>query len=134
MPLLRIFAHAIGLMLLIGPVLGQSSPDRSEPEAVVRSLLAAMQANDAPGIRAAFSGNATQAYGSGPAKSGAGFAAWLESDIVEAHGRVDEAQLAVDGNSVVVTGQYRNNKGYASKANFLFQINGGKITGWRMRY
>ncbi|NJL49600.1 MAG: hypothetical protein HC929_21910 [Leptolyngbyaceae cyanobacterium SM2_5_2] len=61
------------------------------------------------------------------------FFSWLESDIIEREGRVEDPQLTVDGNEVVVTGQYQS-RGYQSAANFLITVEGGLITSWRMRY
>ncbi len=105
----------------------------SEPEVVVRELIEAMQANDAERIRSLFDANASQAYGDGGAKSGEEFFRWLDSDIIERQGRVENAQLAVNGNEVVVTGQYQS-IGYTSPANFLLTVENGRITSWRMRY
>ena len=103
------------------------------PEAVVSALMDAMQANDADQIRALFDENASQAYGDGAARSGEAFFSWLESDIIEREGRVEDAQLAVDGNDVMVTGQYQS-RGYTNEANFLLTVENGLITSWRMRY
>ena len=105
----------------------------SEPEAVVSALLAAMDANDAGQIRALFDANASQAYGDGPAQSGEAFFRWLDSDIIQRQGRVESAQLTVNGNEVVVTGQYQS-RGYTSAANFLLNVEDGRIVSWQMRY
>jgi len=105
----------------------------SAPEAVVSALMEAMQANDAEQIRSLFAPNASQAYGDGAARSGEAFFSWLDSDIIERQGRVEDAQLSVDGNEVVVTGQYQS-RGYTSAANFLITVEDGLITSWRMRY
>lgn len=101
---------------------------------IVRALLDAMEANDADRIRSAFGPGATQAYGNGPPKSGEAFSRWLQTDIIDRHGRVDAPQLAVNGAEVIVTGQYRNNAGYSSAANFLFRVANGQIVSWQMRY
>lgn len=71
--------------------------------------------------------------GTAPVKSGEAFFKWLESDIIERKGRVANAQYEVNGNEVVVTGQY-SSKGYTNKANFLFKVEDGQIMSWRMRY
>lgn len=105
----------------------------SEPEAIVGELLDAMQTNDAERIRSLFDENVSQAYGDGPAKSGEAFFRWLDSDIIQRQGRVENAQLAVNGNEVVVTGQYHS-RGYTSEANFLLTVENGRIVSWRMRY
>lgn len=105
----------------------------SDPGAVVRQLLEAMASNDPARIRALFAANASQAYGSGPAKSGEDFFRWLDSDIIERGGRVNDPQVVVTGNDVVVTGQY-NSRGYTSRADFLFRVEDGRIVSWRMRY
>ena len=103
-------------------------------DAPVRALIAAMQAEDAPAIRAQFATSATQAYGAdGPMKSAAATAKWLESDIIERQGKLSSPEISVQGNQVVVRGQY-NSKGYSSKADFLFTVDNGLITSWRMRY
>lgn len=104
------------------------------PEAVVRNLVAAMQARDAEMIRASFSQDAGQAYGAGNPKTGDAFRAWLESDIISAQGRVNDPEFTVDGDMVVVTGQYENAGGYRSAADFLMGVKDGKIVSWRMRY
>lgn len=39
---------------------------KSDPENVIKSLMAAMEANDAEKIRSLFHDNASQAYGDGP--------------------------------------------------------------------
>ena len=114
--------------------IGQSSTGPQTPESAVRALLAAMEANDAVRIRAAFAPAATQAYGNGAPKAGEAFSRWLQSDIIDRHGQVANAILAVTGNEVVVTGQYRNNSGYTSAADFLFKVSNGQIVSWQMRY
>ncbi|WP_186697589.1 nuclear transport factor 2 family protein [Cyanobium sp. NS01] len=114
-----------------GAPLAQALP--SDPGAVVRQLLEAMTSNDPARIRALFAANASQAYGNGPAKSGEDFFRWLDSDIIERGGRVNDPQVVVTGNDVVVTGQY-NSRGYTSRADFLFRVEDGRIVSWRMRY
>ena len=100
----------------------------------VRALIAAMQAQDAAAIRAQFAATATQAYGAdGKMKGPAATAKWLESDIIKRHGKVVDPVFEVNGNEVVVRGEYRA-KGYTSKANFLFVVKNGLIDSWRMRY
>lgn len=110
---------------------GAQTPSVDTP---VRALIAAMAAGDAPRIRAQFSPNATQAYGAnGRMKTPAETARWLESDIIERNGKVTDAKFSVNGNEVVVRGQYSSD-GYTSKADFLFTVANGLITSWRMRY
>lgn len=124
-------------MLVTAPILlpGMVHADEeATPRAIVLELIDAMQANDGDRIRAVFADDASQAYGAGSAKSGEAFRAWLESDIIEPHGRVENPSLAVNGDEVVVTGQYRNSNGYRSAANFLMIVEGDKIASWRMRY
>lgn len=103
------------------------------PQTVVQSLLDAMAKKDAPGIRSAFAKDASQAYGDGKPKSGEAFFRWLESDIIARQGRVEDPKLEVKGNTVVVTGVYKS-EGYTNRANFLFTVDDGLITSWRMRY
>jgi len=104
-----------------------------EPETVVSSLVAAMQTNNGETIRSLFATHAAQAYGNGTPRTGAAFFAWLESDIISRQGRVENAQLSVNGNEVTVTGLYRSH-GYSSDADFLFRVEDGRITSWQMRY
>ena len=105
----------------------------NNPEQVVKSLIEAMTANDAEKIRSLFHKDAKQAYGNGSWKSGDAFFSWLQSDIIERKGHVDNAKFSADGNQVVVTGQY-NSVGYTNKANFLLTVDEGKIVSWQMRY
>jgi len=106
---------------------------QADPESVVRALLEAMQEKNAEQIRSLFAEDASQAYGSGRAKSGEAFFRWLQSDIIDREGRVENPTLEVDGNTVVVKGTYRS-RGYSSKADFLMTVEEGRITSWRMRY
>jgi hypothetical protein len=114
--------------------IGQSSTGPQTPESPVRALLAAMEANDAVRIRAAFASAASQAYGDGAPKTGEAFSRWLQSDIIDRQGKVANPSFAVTGSEVVVTGQFSNNAGYRSAANFLFKVSDGRIVSWQMRY
>ena len=119
---------AISMLPIASPTLAQTA------DAPVRALIEAMAAGDAARIRAQFAPNATQAYGAdGPMKSAAATARWLETDIIERNGKVTNPQFAVNGNQVVVRGDY-SSRGYSSKADFLFTVENGLITSWRMRY
>lgn len=109
------------------------STKNNETATIVKNLIAAMAAKDVIAIRAAFSKEASQAYGDGAAKSGTAFFKWLESDIIGREGYVENAQFTVNENQMVVTGQY-SSIGYTNKANFLFTVTEGKITRWQMRY
>lgn len=100
----------------------------------VRALLDAMARKDSAAIRAQFAVDATQAYGTGAWKTPEAFKRWLETDIIAAEGVVTDAKFVAEGQTVVVTGRYRNKSGYSSAANFLFEVSSGKITRWRMRY
>jgi ketosteroid isomerase-like protein len=103
-------------------------------DAPVRALIDAMAAGDAARIRAQFSPDATQAYGAdGRMKTAVATARWLESDIIERNGRVTHPEFTVNGNEVIVRGQYQA-RGYSSQADFLFTVDNGLITSWRMRY
>lgn len=106
------------------------------PKLVVSQLMDALQANDAERIRASFSVDATQLYERWWAreKSGDSFRAWLESDIISTHGKVQNANISADENRVVVTGEFENNSGYSAPADFLFEIEGNKIISWTIRY
>lgn len=100
----------------------------------VHALIEAMAAGDAERIRAQFSPSATQAYGAdGQMKTPAETARWLESDIIERNGTVVDPEYVVDGNEIIVRGTYRS-EGYSNKADFLFTVDDGLITSWRMRY
>ena len=101
----------------------------------VKTLIEAMEAEDAELIRAQFSETATQAYGAGGImKTPEETKKWIESDIIERQGKVANPEFTViSKNEVVVKGQY-SSRGYTNKANFLFTVENGLITGWRMRY
>ncbi len=134
----RIFAILVVLGLTLGvqaddPPPAADAASSTSPEKVVSSLIDAMAAQEAEKIRALFSEDASQAYGEGRAKAGQAFFRWLESDIIRRDGRVEGAEINADGREVVVTGTYRS-RGYSSVANFLFTVDDGKITSWRMRY
>lgn len=101
----------------------------------VKALMEAMNAEDAEAIRAQFAPTATQAYGAdGTMKSPEETRKWIESDIVSRQGKVENPHYTVlSENEVVVTGQY-SSQGYTNKADFLFTVENGLITSWRMRY
>ncbi len=130
-PLSTVLAAFTLLSFAVPPAAHAQGADASAP---VRALIDAMAKQDAPRIRAQFSPQATQAYGAdGPMKSPAATARWLETDIIERDGKVADPVFSVNGNEVVVQGQY-SARGYSSKANFLFTVDNGLITSWRMRY
>jgi hypothetical protein len=141
------FVRSVGLVIALvfaGHHAGAqtAAPTPAEPSAavatdansVVRALVDAMKRNDAAGIRALFAPQAQQAYGDGRPKSGPAFFAWLESDIIERKGQVDEAQFAVNGSEVIVTGRFSNSRGYRAAANFRLVVEDGRIISWQMRY
>ena len=101
----------------------------------VKTLIEAMQDENAELIRAQFSKNATQAYGAeGTMKTADETRKWIESDIISRQGKVANPQYTViNENQVVVKGQY-SSQGYTNKADFLFNVENGLITAWRMRY
>lgn len=101
----------------------------------VKKLMEAMQAENAELIRAQFSKTATQAYGAdGTMKTPEETRKWLESDIISRQGKVENPQYTtISENQVVVKGQY-SSRGYSNKADFLFTVENGLITSWRMRY
>ncbi|QLL57865.1 nuclear transport factor 2-like protein [Empedobacter falsenii] len=101
----------------------------------VKTLIEAMQSENAELIRAQFSETATQAYGAdGVMKTAEETKKWFESDIISRQGKVANPQYTViSENQVVVTGQY-SSIGYTNKADFLFTVENGLITSWRMRY
>ena len=112
----------------------RSAAQPNDATIVVRTLIDAMKLNDGARIRALFAPEASQVYGDGKPKAGRAFFDWLESDIIERKGQVDDAQFAVSGNEVIVTGQYRNSRGYRSAANFRLVVDNGRIVSWQMRY
>lgn len=101
----------------------------------VKALIEAMQLENAELIRAQFSKTATQAYGAdGTMKTAEETKKWIESDIVSRQGKVTNPEYSIiSENEVVVQGQYSSH-GYSNKANFLFTVENGLITSWRMRY
>ncbi len=128
---------AAGLSTVATEAASQTAASAVQPTdsaTVVRSLIEAMQANDGARIRALFAPEASQAYGDGKPKAGREFFAWLESDIIARKGQVDNPQFAVNGQEVIVTGQFRNSRGYRSAANFRIVVDSGRITSWQMRY
>jgi len=116
------------------PALSQTTSGEPTPQEAVTELIQAMEAKDAERIRAVFAEEASQRYGDGQPKTGDRFRAWLQSDIIAAEGRVADPVVSADGSAVTVTGEYRNKNNYRSAANFLFEVAGGKITSWTMRY
>lgn len=101
----------------------------------VKTLIEAMETENAELIRAQFSETATQAYGAdGIMKTPEETKKWIESDIINRQGKVAKPEYSViNENQVLVKGQY-SSQGYTNKANFLFTVENGLITGWRMRY
>src|SRR5690606_10189407 len=101
----------------------------------VKALIEAMESENAELIRAQFSETATQAYGAdGKMKTPEETKKWIESDIINRQGKVANPEFTViSKNEVVVKGQYSSH-GYTNKANFLFTVENGLITSWRMRY
>lgn len=134
MNVLRRYLIACVPLLVTGAAAAQTTPPMPPSETVARALVEAMAASDGARIRALFAPNAAQAYGSGAAKSGDAFFSWLQSDIIDAKGRVDAATYAANGKEVVITGQYSNKNGYRAPANFLLVVEDTKIVSWRMRY
>lgn len=131
------FAILWGASWPVGPLWAQpaaSAAEAADPGTVVRALVDAVKANDAQRIRALFAPDALQAYGDGRPKTGAAFFAWLESDIIQRKAQVDDPKCAVAGNEVIVTGQYRNSRGYRSAANFRIVVDPGRTVSWQMRY
>jgi len=110
-----------------------SSNNENNAVKTVRSLIDAMSENNAQKIRSLFDENAKQAYGNGSWKSGKDFFNWLQSDIIDRKGHVDHAKFKTEANQLVVTGQY-SSEGYSNEANFLFEVEKGKIVSWQMRY
>ena len=136
-PLLAVGAMLMGLALWPTEPAAQptaATAQTTDAGTVVRALVDAMKANDAARIRALFAPDASQAYGDGRPKSGPAFFAWLDSDIIDRKGQVDDAQFAVNGNEVIVTGQFRNSRGYRAAANFRIVVDNGRIVSWQMRY
>ncbi|TAG45156.1 MAG: nuclear transport factor 2 family protein [Cytophagia bacterium] len=101
----------------------------------VKTLIEAMEAQNASLIRLQFAKTATQAYGAnGTMKSPEETAKWLETDIISRQGKVANPEYTIlNGNQVVVKGQY-SSRGYSNAADFLFTIENSLITSWRMRY
>lgn len=132
----KIAVALISMMILATGVSTLNASEPQTPEQIISALISAMEANDAERIRSLFSENSTQKYERWYAfkKSGEKFRAWLESDIIEVHGRVKSPHIKANGNQVAVTGTYSNNDGYSAPANFLLVVEGGKIVSWTMRY
>lgn len=101
----------------------------------VKALMQAMADENANLIKAQFAKTATQAYGAnGQMKSATETAKWIESDIISRQGKVANPEYTIlTDNQVVVKGQY-SSRGYSNAADFLFTVENGLITSWRMRY
>lgn len=106
------------------------------PTEAIAELLDAMDKNDAQRIRSAFSADASQLYERWYArkKRGEKFRSWLETDIIDVHGRVIDPEITVHANQVTVKGTYMNDDNYTNKADFLFVVEKGKVVSWTMRY
>lgn len=139
----RVTGLSVGLVLLLSlgadsvsaqPVPPASAAQAADAGTVVRSLIDAMRLGDGARIRALFAPQASQAYGNGQPKSGAAFVAWLESDIIARRGQVGGARYLVQGDEVIVTGQFHNSRGYRAAANFRFVVDQGRIVSWQVRY
>lgn len=111
----------------------RKSENNLNAESIVASLIHAMSVDDAVKIRNSFHDNAKQAYGDGAWKAGKDFFSWLQSDIIDRKGHVENPKFSSTENQVVVTGQY-SSVGYTNKANFLFVVEESKILSWQMRY
>lgn len=137
---IKVAVLAVGLAFAFQTSFAQIAPTQvpvaqnSDAGTVVRSLVEAMNQNDGVRIRALFAPQASQAYGDGRPKSGPTFFAWLESDIIERKGQVDDAKFMENGSEVIITGQFRNSRGYRSAANFRLVVEQGRIVSWQMRY
>lgn len=127
----RTFVLGVSLLAL-APCLASANEART-PEEIVADLIDAMAVNDADRIAALFGENAQQAYGRRSPRTGAAFRDWLQSDIIAVHGRLEDAQLSSEGGTVMATGRYRNDNGYESDADFLFEIEEGRIIRWIVR-
>ncbi len=96
----------------------------------VKALIKAMDFNDAELIKKQFAKTATQ----GTMKTPQATALWLETDIIDRQGKVKNPVFTIlNHNQVNVKGQY-SSRGYTSKANFIFTVENGLITSWRMYY
>ncbi|MGL5363230.1 MAG: nuclear transport factor 2 family protein [Bosea sp. (in: a-proteobacteria)] len=134
-PMMPVRSLFVTLALLLSVGFFATSAHAQDPRAAVQKLLDAMTAKDAATIRALFAANAEQRYGNGAPKNGKAFKRWVESDVIRKEAKVEDAQLAVKGNEVTVTGQISNNVGYRSKADFLMKLDSaGKIVSWQIRY
>jgi hypothetical protein len=122
----------IGLVFAFQPAYSQvasaaaSAAEATDAGSVVRALVEAMNQNDGTRIRALFAPPASQAYSDGRPKSGSAFFSWLKSDIIDRKGQVNDAKFAVNGSKVIVTGQFRNSRGYRSAANFRLVVENGR--------
>ncbi len=102
------------------------------PEAVVLAFVETINAGDQEAVFALFAEDACVAYGTGACMSAERLERWWQSDIFSVEGRIEEAELTTDGSEVTLTGQYRSN-GWSGRANYVFTVADGLITGWSMR-
>jgi hypothetical protein len=102
------------------------------PADVVNAFVEAVNKCDRAAARALFAQNGFAAYGmQGAPKRGADLDSWLQSDIFAVRGKIENITLATEGNRVTLRGRYTST-GWSGNANYLFTIEGGRITAWNL--
>lgn len=126
-----------------GHVCGEQSPTASAavasnvaevvtPEAVVQAFITAVNAGDQAATFALVSPDTCIQYGTGTCISAERLERWWQSDIFGPQGQITADELVTDGDTVTLTGQYNSN-GWSGRANYVFTVADGLITGWSMR-
>lgn len=102
------------------------------PADVVNAFVEAVNKGDRAAARALFAQNGFVAYGmQRAAKRGAELDGWLQSDIFGVKGRIENVTLKTEGNKVTLSGRYTST-GWSGTANYVFTIEGGRITAWNL--
>jgi hypothetical protein len=60
------------------------------------------------------------------------FRAWLESDLFSPNAVIEPAQFTINGNAISMTGRWGRNRQANNAANYIFEINDGRVTSWRL--
>ena len=102
------------------------------PADVVKAFVEAVNNGDRAAARALFAQNGFAAYGmQGAPKRGADLDGWLQSDIFGVKGKIENVTLTTEGNRVTLRGRYTST-GWSGNANYIFTIEGGRITAWNL--
>ncbi len=105
----------------------QSSPTVS----VVMQFVEAINSGDRDAALALVSDDACIGYG-GSCLSHTRLDSWWSTDIFDVAGRIEEYELAEDGDDVRLAGRFRST-GWNGQANYYFTVRDGLIVAWDLR-